>query len=193
MQQMRRALLDGAMVLFAERGIAATRIEDITERADLAKGAFYNYFESKDALVAELLHDGIDLLHREYLSKLDGHTDLAERVRHLAKLHKAFFDEHPEHVLLFHQARGLLTVRPHQPGKLQLAFHMHLERLGRLLPGPAEQAEWPEEDRLDLAAAFAGAMAGYRSFRIAAGLAGEGATAPEILALGIPLLERRAG
>jgi len=31
--------------LFAERGIAGTRLEDLTGRADLGKGAVYNYYE----------------------------------------------------------------------------------------------------------------------------------------------------
>lgn len=192
MQQMRRALLDGAIALFGERGIAATRVEDITERADLAKGAFYNYFDSKDGLVAELLYEGIEVLHRDYLSKLDGQGDLPSRVRELATLHKAFFDDHPEHILLFHQARGLLQVKRERADKLRKAFVDHLERIGRLLPPPSEGDDWGAAERLDLAAAIAGAMAGYRSFRIAAGLEGDGATAREILALGIPpLLERR--
>ena len=58
----RKALLDAAIALMAERGLYATRIEDITERADLGKGAFYNYFLSKDALVAALAKAGLNAL-----------------------------------------------------------------------------------------------------------------------------------
>ncbi len=50
----RQSLLAAAMALFHEKGYDATPIEEITERADVAKGTFFNYFPSKEALLAEL-------------------------------------------------------------------------------------------------------------------------------------------
>lgn len=47
-------LLAAAAAAFAEKGIAATGIGDITTRAQVARGTFYLYFPSKDAVVAEL-------------------------------------------------------------------------------------------------------------------------------------------
>lgn len=37
-----------ALALFAERGLAGTTVEQITERADVGKGTFFNYFPSKE-------------------------------------------------------------------------------------------------------------------------------------------------
>lgn len=50
----RQSLLAAALELFHEKGYDATPVEEITERADVAKGTFFNYFPSKEALLAEL-------------------------------------------------------------------------------------------------------------------------------------------
>ena len=41
-------LLRAAEAVFVERGLAAAKVEDITGRAGVSKGAFYLHFESKD-------------------------------------------------------------------------------------------------------------------------------------------------
>jgi AcrR family transcriptional regulator len=41
-------VLEAAQACFAERGFEATKVEDITLRAGIAKGAFYSYFVSKE-------------------------------------------------------------------------------------------------------------------------------------------------
>ncbi len=53
----RGKLLEAARASFARQGIDATRINEITEGADVGFGSFYNYFESKDAIVAAVTED----------------------------------------------------------------------------------------------------------------------------------------
>ncbi|MGH8481260.1 MAG: TetR/AcrR family transcriptional regulator [Nevskiaceae bacterium] len=43
-------LLEAAIDVFAQRGYAATRIEDVARRAGVAKGTVYVYFRDKEAL-----------------------------------------------------------------------------------------------------------------------------------------------
>jgi AcrR family transcriptional regulator len=47
----RERLFRAALHLFAERGFAATTVEDITNAADVGKGTFFNYFPSKDHIL----------------------------------------------------------------------------------------------------------------------------------------------
>jgi AcrR family transcriptional regulator len=47
----RERLFRSALQLFAEKGFAATAVEDITEAADVGKGTFFNYFPSKDHIL----------------------------------------------------------------------------------------------------------------------------------------------
>src|SRR5215470_2593172 len=47
----RISLFRCAMRLFAERGFQNVTVEDITEAADVGKGTFFNYFQSKDQVL----------------------------------------------------------------------------------------------------------------------------------------------
>src|SRR5512140_2081009 len=57
----RRALLDTARELLAERDTSDVSIQEITERADVGCGSFYNHFTSKTELfeiaVTEVLEE----------------------------------------------------------------------------------------------------------------------------------------
>lgn len=50
----RARLLAAAEEVFAERGFHGASVEDLCERADFTRGAFYSNFASKDELVLEL-------------------------------------------------------------------------------------------------------------------------------------------
>jgi AcrR family transcriptional regulator len=49
----RDRLYRAALELFAERGFLETTVEDITESADVGKGTFFNYFPTKEHILAE--------------------------------------------------------------------------------------------------------------------------------------------
>ncbi len=51
----RRSLMAAASALFASKGVESTRINEITEAADVGFGSFYNHFDSKDAIVQAVL------------------------------------------------------------------------------------------------------------------------------------------
>lgn len=49
-EQRRDHILDAAARVFAEHGFEATRMDDVAEEAQVAKGLLYKHFPSKDAL-----------------------------------------------------------------------------------------------------------------------------------------------
>ncbi len=61
----RQRLLEAALALFRGKGYTATTVEEITDRADVAKGTFFNYFPSKEALLGELVVWQIEQLRAE--------------------------------------------------------------------------------------------------------------------------------
>ncbi len=60
----RARLLAAAEEVFAERGFHGASVEDLCERADFTRGAFYSNFSSKDELVLELYIQHAAVLRR---------------------------------------------------------------------------------------------------------------------------------
>ena len=58
-EQTRAKLVDAARALFARQGVDNTRINEITDEADVGFGSFYNHFASKEAIVEAVLADTI--------------------------------------------------------------------------------------------------------------------------------------
>ncbi|HWC75297.1 MAG TPA: TetR/AcrR family transcriptional regulator [Gemmatimonadales bacterium] len=52
-------ILSAALEVFADRGFAATKLEDIGRRAGVTKGTIYLYFDSKEALFKALIRQTI--------------------------------------------------------------------------------------------------------------------------------------
>lgn len=53
----RDQIFNAALKLLLERGFNASSVQDITVEAGVPKGSFYNHFESKEALAAEIVSD----------------------------------------------------------------------------------------------------------------------------------------
>ncbi len=73
-QATRQKLYEAAVTLIAEQGFSATTVDEIAERAGVAKGTVYYNFASKSVLFEELLRHGVGLLTaslREAVEKTD--------------------------------------------------------------------------------------------------------------------------
>src|SRR5262245_20361484 len=55
--ELRRRMLEAAVALFDERGVAATKVADICARADVAEKTFFNHFASKGQLLRALAEE----------------------------------------------------------------------------------------------------------------------------------------
>ena len=66
-----KRLLDEGFKLFTEKGIKSTSIQDIVDRAKVAKGTFYLYFRDKYELRDILIMKKSQKLFRDALKKLE--------------------------------------------------------------------------------------------------------------------------
>ena len=67
-EQRRRAIFEAALHVFARKGYHGTSISDVVAEAGVARGTFYQYFDSKNAIFHELVEE----LLREIRSVISG-------------------------------------------------------------------------------------------------------------------------
>jgi AcrR family transcriptional regulator len=58
-EETRAKLLEAARALFARQGVENTRINEITDEADVGFGSFYNHFDSKQAIAETVFADTV--------------------------------------------------------------------------------------------------------------------------------------
>ena len=61
----KQLIIDSALHLFAEKGIEATSVQQITDHCGISKGAFYLSFKSKDELVFSIIEHFMNNIIRE--------------------------------------------------------------------------------------------------------------------------------
>jgi len=60
-EETRRRIFEAAISLFRERGFESTTVDEITEKADVGRGTFFNYFPRKEAVLAFLSEERVTL------------------------------------------------------------------------------------------------------------------------------------
>lgn len=78
---LREQILSAAASCFRERGIKATKMQEIAKRAGISVGYFYNYFENKDAIIDEFAQREVARLAREIDEIVNGRVSLEEQRR----------------------------------------------------------------------------------------------------------------
>jgi AcrR family transcriptional regulator len=77
-------LLDAALMLFVEKGFAATRTEEVALRAGVSKGTLYLYYASKEELLKAVIRENMSQLISEGQElALEFQGSMAELLSHL--------------------------------------------------------------------------------------------------------------
>jgi AcrR family transcriptional regulator len=100
-EKRRNEIIDAAEKLFFEKGFDGVSMDDVAEKAELAKGTLYLYFKSKDSLFFAVVLRGAAILgdmSREYASK--GNTG-AEKLHSIGVAYYDFYRQHPDYYRLF--------------------------------------------------------------------------------------------
>lgn len=95
-QKSREAILESAAKLFRRQGYSATTLRQIADLAEIQAGSIYYYFDSKDAILDEVLDEGLRRVFNGVKLKLKQAGDVSHRQKialaieaHLVALHDA--------------------------------------------------------------------------------------------------------
>ena len=98
-EERRRSILQAARRTFFENGFHHATVDSVAERAEVSKGTVYLYFESKEAILAHLLLDGLEELVAQLDQAYAESDDLPadEQLVALAHAYLGFFHKDPQY------------------------------------------------------------------------------------------------
>jgi TetR/AcrR family fatty acid metabolism transcriptional regulator len=91
-QRKRGAILRAAVEVFAERGYFGARVREVAERAGIADGTVYLYFEGKEDLLVSLFEENIHAFLVRARRDTDEVEDPGEKLRLVVERHLASFE-----------------------------------------------------------------------------------------------------
>lgn len=147
-----RRIRRAALELFHEKGYDATTVEEIAERADVAKGTFFNHFPRKDALLLALGEEVLDRIEEQLgpvsawegsvdeqvlrfflaISELAGRDRDLTRVMLIENMRNCWMQTEPDPVELRFQ-EALRTILTRAAGRGELRPHVQIGAAVKLL------------------------------------------------------------
>ena len=79
-EETRRRIFETAISLFREQGIEQTTVDEITEKADVGRGTFFNYFPRKESVLAYLSEERVALAEENAATLLEDSASASEKL-----------------------------------------------------------------------------------------------------------------
>ncbi|MBS0505467.1 MAG: TetR/AcrR family transcriptional regulator [Proteobacteria bacterium] len=149
-----RAILDAAAVELGDRGFHETGITHITQRAGVALGTFYTYFDSKEDVFHALVRDYSDKVRDGARGALADATDQIDAERRGLDWFLHFAREHREIYRIIDQAEFV------DPGVFRYHYESTVARIRQRLENAAARGEV----RADVGEVHAWAIGGMNVF-----------------------------
>jgi len=130
-ERRRRAVVDAAAHVFAERGYHATTIAALLDATGLSTGALYHYVAGRDELLILICDELLDPLLERARSILATAAPPAEQLRELVRAWLEHIERHLDHMRVFQQERHVIEREPrwHEIRAKRLEFERLLDTL----------------------------------------------------------------
>jgi AcrR family transcriptional regulator len=99
--QQRQRILDAARAVFFRDGFMAANLDEVAQRAGVAKGTLYRYFENKAELYVAILSANGDAFARKMREVIATEPSPVEQVRRLGRFYVQHWTQHREYFPIF--------------------------------------------------------------------------------------------
>ncbi len=152
-EETRQKIIGVAMALFEEQGFEPTTMEQIADRADIARGTLYNYFPSKEAIISEYVQRTFQTRKPARLGELRTLPDTRSRLILIltelmegVQAQKVIFEK-----FLAHRIQNVVSLRPPQEESAKSGFDLLAGEIVRLGQASGElRADLPPDMLVDL-------------------------------------------
>lgn len=103
-EEQKKHILEAAVRVFARKGLAVTKMADIATEANVSYGLAYHYFPNKERILDELLEESLQMITRTAQQALEMPGTPWDRLHWLVSTRIQGLQEHPEFIMVFHQA-----------------------------------------------------------------------------------------
>ncbi len=91
-KEYKKLIIESAIELFANEGYYNSSISKIAKKAKISKGLIYNYFESKEALLIEIIDSGFNEMYDLFDTNKDGILEKHEMKEFIEKTFQLLVD-----------------------------------------------------------------------------------------------------
>jgi AcrR family transcriptional regulator len=99
--QSRRQILDSARDVFFRDGFMAANLDEVAERAGVAKGTLYRYFDSKADLYVAVLADNGEAFTEKMREATAGDVAAAIQLENISRFYYEYWTRHPDYFQIF--------------------------------------------------------------------------------------------
>jgi AcrR family transcriptional regulator len=123
---LRRALLDAALSLVSERGLAALTLREVARQVGVTHAAPYHHFPTRDALLDALAHEAFTALDLASAHASAGIADPSERLFAVGQAYADFARAHPEQLQIMFRRQPSPQLDPeHLAASARAYAHLH--------------------------------------------------------------------
>lgn len=125
-----RQILEIAARTICEKGYEGASIQDIADACGLTKAGLYHHIRSKEHLLVEIMHYGMDLFEEQVLSQVEPIPDPLERLRTSMEKHVLMVtrDRTKEITIILHEHATLTGEELHRINARKKRYVRFLER-----------------------------------------------------------------
>ncbi|MEO1050526.1 MAG: TetR/AcrR family transcriptional regulator [Bacteroidota bacterium] len=90
-------IVAAADLVLLETGIERFTVDQVTERAKIAKGTVYKYYDDKDGMLTELGYKALSIMRKLFQEAIDNNEHSIDRVKAICKSTYKYYTMYPQY------------------------------------------------------------------------------------------------